>query len=260
MKYYLYMLILLSYYFYSCYEAVEGCTDPLASNYRLNADESCTSCCTYPEVFIKLQHKWGTSVFQNNKEYTSSKGQNFTVINHKFYIGNIRIFDEMGLEISNRKTLLFTSAGTRKIINQNFCLINGTLSDCKSGSFKHQGVISKITFNNILPEELNSLDSVSVARDPALSRSEGMYINGVYQGFFCSISIPGRVIPLTLFISPIENISLSLTNFKHEKFGKPIEISIGIDYEKLFNDVDFASETALKQGLEKNLKNSFFIP
>lgn len=260
MKGYLSLFAFLFVFLTSCYESVEGCTDPLAANYRLNADESCSSCCTYPELLIKIDHKWGNTVFQNGKEYTSSKMQNFTVINHKFYLSNINIFDDKGSEISNSKTSLFTSGGEDVVVPQNYCLINGTLSDCKTGNFKHLGKVSKLTFNHLLPSSTNRLDSLSVSRDPALSWSEGMYRNGIYQGFFFTISIPGRITPFSIFLLPVEDISLALSNFKHEKPGKPIEINVVLDYEKLFKDADFTNEITLKQSLEKNVKNSFIIP
>jgi len=44
----------------SCYEPIEGCLDPLSSNFQLDADNACGDCCTYPSVTLRFFPMWAS--------------------------------------------------------------------------------------------------------------------------------------------------------------------------------------------------------
>lgn len=42
----------------SCYEPIEGCLDPLSSNFQLDADNACDDCCEYPTITVDFNSAW----------------------------------------------------------------------------------------------------------------------------------------------------------------------------------------------------------
>jgi len=57
-------LLWMAFAMVACYEPVEGCLNPRANNFDLDADEACTDCCTLPELSISFNAVWddGTTV------------------------------------------------------------------------------------------------------------------------------------------------------------------------------------------------------
>jgi hypothetical protein len=250
-------IILLSFVWQGCYESIEGCTDPLADNYSFIADDKCKDCCTYPGLLITLEHKWGGEIFENNKQYINNLGRPFVVNSHKFYLSNIMIYDDLNQNITNQRLKIYTINSNEINTLQDFCLINGTLSDCRSGSFRYIGEITRLKFNINLPTTLNSVDSISVSRDQHLSWSEGMYRDGAYQGLFFNITSATNQTNYSIYINFNEIIELELNSFRHLSQGQVIEIPIEVNYEELFKNIDFLSEEEIRRGVIENIKDIF---
>lgn len=244
--------------FQSCYEAIEGCTDPLAENYSFNADEKCSMCCIYPKLLVTIDHRWGSEIFQNGKQYTNNVGSVFVLNSHKFYLTDIKIFDGDNVEIKNQKLNAFTIDGRETNLTQNYCLINGTLQECASGSFNFLGKISQLSFNLSLPENLNRVDSTSVSRDNSLSWSEGMYREKEYKSIFLNITSVGtNVINYGIYLKINQVVPITLLNVNHSKRGKQIEIPLTLNYQELFKNIDFKNSQEISKAIEINLKTSF---
>ena len=258
LKYFRFVVLLLSVLiWHGCYEDIEGCTDPLAENYRFNADVRCKDCCRYPELLVTLTHKWGDDIFQNNKQYINNVNNAFVINSHKFFLANINIYNANNIKIDNKALKAYNINNQEANIVQDFCLINGTLSDCRSGSYKHIGPLSSLTFNIALPTQLNSVDSISVSRDQNLSWNEGMYRDRIYQGIFLNITSVKNQSNYSLFLRFEDIISIDLDDFVHTAQGKTIVIPIVLDYEILFKDMDFTQTENVKLKLAENIKIAF---
>lgn len=53
-----FLLLWMVFSVVACYEPVEGCLNPRASNFDLDADEACSDCCTLPELEITFNAIW----------------------------------------------------------------------------------------------------------------------------------------------------------------------------------------------------------
>jgi hypothetical protein len=245
-------------HFISCYEAIEGCTDPLAENYSFEADEKCSKCCTYPKLLVTIDHRWGTEIFQNGKQYTNNVGSVFVLNSHKFYLTDIKIFNDKNAEIENQKLNSFTIDGEETNLTQNYCLINGTLQECASGSFNFLGKISQLSFNFSLPQALNRADSISISKDNSLSWSEGMYREKEYKSIFLNITSVGTTVSnYGIYLKINQVVPINLVNVSHLNRGKQIEIPITLNYQELFKNIDFKNSQEITKALENNLKTSF---
>ena len=43
---------------WGCSSKEEGCLDYRARNFDLDADKGCADCCTYPSLYVDLNHYW----------------------------------------------------------------------------------------------------------------------------------------------------------------------------------------------------------
>lgn len=226
----------------SCYKPIEGCTDADAENYTFIADEACRDCCSFPVVSLKVTHKWGSEIFQNNKEYTNNIGSTVIVTEQKIAFSEIIVKDSNDLPISNTAFTTLTIAGQSTSLPLNYCLLSQTLNRCGAGRIKYTGSITSIEFQIGVSDRFNEADSTSVSRDAALSRSEGMYREGKYQTMYINYQPFGQPQKFQLYIPEDLLLSFPLTPSYNSKQGIAKEIPITIDYQNLYKNIDWLSD------------------
>jgi hypothetical protein len=83
------LLIWIVFSLVACYEPVEGCLNPRASNFDLDADEACSDCCTLPELKITFNAVWSdaeeSQVLRLDTFYTDALGQAWRFKRLRFY-------------------------------------------------------------------------------------------------------------------------------------------------------------------------------
>lgn len=238
----------------SCYKPIEGCTNADAENYTFIADEPCNDCCTFPVVSLKVTHKWGSETFQNNKEYTNNLGSTVIVTDQKIAFSDIIVKDNNGLPITNTASTTLTIAGQSTTLPLNYCLLSQTLNKCGAGRIKYTGAIKSIDLLIGTNDRFNQADSASVARDAALSRSEGMYLGGEYQTMYINYQPFGQPQKFQLYIPEDLLLSIPLTPSYSSKQGIAKEIPITINYQKLYNNIDWLkdNQSAIKSKILLN--------
>jgi len=79
-----------------CYENRSGCLDPNASNYDLQADESCSDCCGYPSLSVRITTVWEDSAVVTGRNYRDAAGTNFQIVRFRYYLGDMRLESSVG--------------------------------------------------------------------------------------------------------------------------------------------------------------------
>lgn len=69
-----------------CYEAGEGCLDPLAKNYNLSADRNC--CCVYPNRGVSIDFRYDSLTFRLNNPFVNRAGDTFEVLNLRYILSD----------------------------------------------------------------------------------------------------------------------------------------------------------------------------
>jgi hypothetical protein len=75
-----------------CYEASEGCLDPLAKNYNLSADRHC--CCEYPNRGVSIDFTYDSLTFRLNRPFVNRAGDTFEVLNLRYMLSDFQWFQE----------------------------------------------------------------------------------------------------------------------------------------------------------------------
>ncbi|MBK7805012.1 MAG: hypothetical protein IPJ51_01650 [Saprospiraceae bacterium] len=76
----------------SCYTRNEACLDTIATNYDVTADDDCDACCIYPTMSLNVSHMAGDSVFSPQKMYTNDLGQNYQLLDVRFYLSAFDLY------------------------------------------------------------------------------------------------------------------------------------------------------------------------
>jgi len=142
----------------SCYEPIEGCLDPFSSNFRLDADNDCEHCCTYPSVNLNLFHMWDSiNLNQVNALDTITSD---TVKLDRFRIDTIQL-DSIQMDSFRFDTIQLDSI---KFDTSRFFLTNELDQRLR---IKHsQFLISNIYFSDMAGGIQSTQDSVIMSCDP----------------------------------------------------------------------------------------------
>lgn len=142
----------------SCYEPIEGCLDPLSSNFQLDGDNNCDDCCIYPSVDIEFSPMWDTiNLLSFNKgTITSDTVFRDTIIMDTIFLGSmvvdINTIDTVLIDTITMDTMLSyltNDAGQQLRINES------------------QFFVSNIFLSGLGREKLSTQDSVSLECEPA---------------------------------------------------------------------------------------------
>lgn len=69
-----------------CISRSEGCLDPGAANYDLEAERACTDCCTYPTVNLEWSPKWGDTNFSTTDTFADVAGRPYLIRDIRFLL------------------------------------------------------------------------------------------------------------------------------------------------------------------------------
>ncbi len=80
-----------------CISRTEGCLDPGASNYDLEAERSCPDCCTYPTVNLEWSPKWGADNFSTSDTFADVAGRPYLIRDIRFLLESWTWTDAEGM-------------------------------------------------------------------------------------------------------------------------------------------------------------------
>lgn len=101
------------FFVFGCYEQQEGCLDALASNFEIDSDDGCSSCCEYPHLTFTIKHLYDTLNFNLGQVYSNGLGQTFIPRAISFFVSDVTLLQgenwrpvDNSILISNGRAIL----------------------------------------------------------------------------------------------------------------------------------------------------------
>lgn len=141
----------------ACYEPIEGCLDPAAENFQLDADRECAACCTYPKLSLQFVHRWITPdtsfiLRYTDQVYADASGHPFFLQRITYYLHDFALLTAGGqlqFTADSLETLQQTGTGetVTRVIRDDFVLVNpGGNASLEIGSLRRNDVYTQIQF------------------------------------------------------------------------------------------------------------------
>lgn len=262
----------------SCYEPKSGCLDLEATNYDASADDLCPKCCTYPKLFLKVQHSISHPIAPDSlfgvkyaTHYQSLLDSNdfFILDRERFFISDLKLIRDDGTEIGVLDSVwLPTKTMDSIFVENNFTKQDRDIfQETSIGTIKTVGRFSGVKFTLGVPQAI--LDKVQI---DSITAKTGLAVKTDTLSFDSLTGIiPNRLIfrPDTLEgTAPIEfryheprQISLAFPQPVSIERGFNIKLVVDLNYSILFQDIDFKNDTPdmMRAKIDSQLTNAFYI-
>lgn len=250
MKTYLYLFCALLFVS-SCYEDRIACLDPDASNYDLRADEACPDdCCNFPLASLEVTTLWGEEPFSRDSIYQDAAGNDFRVVNLRFYLGDLQIVandrllptPENALEIDRA----FGTDTTETVENANLVLVPLTGGNLSFGNYR-RGLdpITGLECSLGLPGSFNNLVPTSAPNSSPLATQPGLLHFGQDRGYVqasLEYSILSRGDTLRQDVFGTEQLAFELPNSVLPQRGRTITFNLQFDARQVFSSVNLLAD------------------
>lgn len=77
-----------------CNPREEGCLDPEAVTFNLDAERPCDDCCEYPELFVNVIYNWGTESFKLGVPYYRTAGDSLVFVRASVLLSGFGLIEE----------------------------------------------------------------------------------------------------------------------------------------------------------------------
>lgn len=264
----------------ACAEPKRDCLDVQATNFAVDADEACSGCCIYPQLRLDLLHKFriGDSLYNFVPEtgvYPDGAGNAFRFKDLRFYISELHLLRSDGttMTLDGRLTLRKAVAGSDSMnveVEDNFLIATpASLARLVPGSFREGGAVTGISFKIGIGEPARSTDPGSAPAGHPL-REQALPLWTASQGYLSQRmelypgATPADTIPRLLEYGgagSVQTIALSLAQPFSAPSGYHIALTLRIDYDRWFRDVDLRSDTSpeIFRKITDNLPGSFTV-
>lgn len=273
---FLFLLIILS----GCYENREGCLDVRAINFGIDSDRECDGCCVFPQLKLAFEHKLNAGNAANltytDSVYTDGAGNQIRVRDIQFYVSNVRLVREDGVEIFPTDSLtvqIQVPGGMPQVANigDNVALVNrNNFTPLEFGTFITTGKYTKVRFNMGLVGNYNRVIPSSLPDSVVNHPLENvtMYIN-TDTGFifnrlqiFNSAAKTDTTYRSFRILNPQTNeIELALPATFQIIEGYNVRVTVRINYLSWFAGVNFKNdpEATAATKILNNLQNSLSV-
>lgn len=257
--------------FSSCSNDEEGCLDIQATNFDVTADVACNSCCTYPALSFRVNHIYTDSLnFTLDATYLDAIDSPFTVSSAQMYISDVQLVraDGSSVGVTDELTLTF-SDNTTSVVEDNFLFVRKSIGNYTSGtigSINTEGTFEKIRFNVGVNPTANHAEISAMPDGHALAgQTESMHID-INEGYiFTKLQIVTDTTSTDFttyeISSDVNLITIELDYPLNIDAGFDISLIVNMDYNILFNDIDFQNddESSIISKLTNNMSNAFSV-
>lgn len=168
----------LWFMFAGCYEPIEGCLDPVAENYRPEADDPC--CCDYPDRGVQVEYRWDTLSFRLNRDYVNEHGDSFRLTGLHYFGRDFRWHRPGGFwQVEDRRAL----PGSNDSIVDDWVTLSVGTNELPAGTLRSFGTIDSFSMSlgiGTAPPESFALQypaghPLDTASSPLYDRSKGTW-------------------------------------------------------------------------------------
>ena len=236
----------------SCYSPVDGCLDPEATNYSINADNPCDDCCNLPVLDLSIFHERSDTTFTLGDTITNDLDQKISLLDYVYLLSDFKVY--IGDEVYNvmDSVSLNVETGTElgkddiiRVSRDNFTYEIGTMifdGDTDSMSFK-------IGLDDLLNE--NRFTS-EISNHPLTSDPDSLYQEDSDNYVFQRLLIAQGVDFLDTVIYDVSTTFETAFTFKEVSVrGEDKTFVISAQYNKWFDGVDF--ETMSHSEIEEKI-------
>lgn len=260
-------IILIGLYFNSCYKKVDGCTDPNAMDYEVDADEMCEDeCCDYPDLSLNIKLISDSTKIDTNTLLTDDFGNEFIIKFCRIYFSDFKFYDINGGENPLKNNFIYYENENNEIKTReiNFSMIKyrPEAENYKIGEILDREIYNRMDFNfGINPEINHSLVDKLTISSPLYPGKDSLHISSS-EGFYF----------LKMSINKPDGDNIRSIEIKGDENFKPISIIdsydftsrenhilyFNIDQKTLFNTIDVISDddNSFKEKILHNLASS----
>ncbi|NNF34664.1 MAG: hypothetical protein HKN68_11170 [Saprospiraceae bacterium] len=247
----------------SCYESVDGCLDPEATNYDVNADNDCDDCCILPSFNILMSYLVdGESYIDGNSFRVSQQG--LMIEDFHFFISDISLIDPDGNEVDYEdEFLIYDQSQSGENITEDFKYFASNQFRGTLENIRYSGFINEIRFNIGLTERINSYDKDSLEVNTELSKAPDSVYVSIQEGYeFYSFQIRDTI-ENSIEIRetdayPLPEINVILDDVEIRR-GFNDELNLFIDFGLLFDGINLRemNESEVLMTIIDNFPGSF---
>ena len=267
--------------FSACYEPVEGCLDPNALNFGLDADRECGDCCAYPSLSIRFLNQWtdaDTSFTLNyaSDAYRDGGGNPFPIDRITYYLKDFILITDAGNSIRTTDTVLvgyLNDVGLYedRYLRDDYLLINASVSTTlEVGTLARNGNFTRLTFDLGIDEFTDRILPGSLPTNHPLSLLDTtMYDlgNGRYRSNRLDLARDTTQNAADLLLSyGAERMTVPVTVDIPGGFSLPagfnMVVTLEVNYADWFREVQNiaqGSETEILTQIVGSLSNSFTL-
>ncbi|MBV6438848.1 MAG: hypothetical protein DYG98_11915 [Haliscomenobacteraceae bacterium CHB4] len=258
----------------ACFEPKEGCLDIEATNFDASADKDC--CCEYPQLIVEALHRYGSDSVQYVPDalYENNAGQLFRIKSVAFYLSEIQLFQNGGLlAVADTVHLRTYAPGggdtLKEVFTDDFLLLRRTPVDNPVGEFRPAGTFEKVRIRlGLSPDAQRVIPRLAPAGSPLRIQGDSLWY-GPSAGyvFFQAVVVRDSMQatkPDTLAFtqSQLPDFFIEKTgNYLHPSGGYDFRLKLGIDYQKMFDGIDWSNGdiSAWKSQIALNLPGVFSV-
>ncbi len=259
-----YVIVLISCLsFFQCYDAVDGCLDPMASNFDALADRDCDDdCCENPKITTTLRLRLDSVAFSRNTKIEYLPGDTIIVSELEFILSDFKLLDSSSNDLliyGDEDSLSNSAVSIAK--DQRF--INSRTTSLDVAGFRYAGSFTGLDFRlgmtpSIIENNYQFEDVDFTAMRDSLFDDENNNYNTLNFSYFGLDSVVKRI-----QISDLE-LSDHFYAFPLDTFSRITEdhtFVLDFDLTKLWEGVNFAEQDSLNVHdiFKTNLKNAFTI-
>ncbi len=265
MKSHVLMLMLLAsslFVLNACYSDIEGCLDPVATNFNPDADDDC--CCNYPQVDLSMIYLRDTFNFLFGDTMVHNVHDQFIVSDFKILMHEFGLDMSSGIQrVSDLETYYFKQGidSIRMEYVDDFILMRNRFN-YSIGTISEIGTISNVYFRAGLAEEAKTILPASLEEGSALKLLEMDGYWDQMEGYEVLILdvIYGTDLTTTKTIT-LSAEDFSMVGTVPINLEKPqssnLTITLEFDIEKWLEDVNFELvDSELGEVLEEKLQEA----
>lgn len=223
----------------------EGCLDPNATNYTIDAELNC--CCTYPMLVAEIAFKIGDENVTLGDTFKNDQELDISILDFAMYASDFILTSSAGdaVQVSD-----FLEIGTQEVVDD-VILIKRNEFRFPIGTFNEMRVFEQIQFKIGLIASIKTLDlsAISLPSDHPLLIQEDSLYHDPPQGYdFIKLQVQIAQDEYTFIYS--EEILVNLDLIITPGLGEDVTIPIKIQFDKWFSGVE---ESMDAQGIESKI-------